>query len=154
MTTKLLDVPLYMQGLDTCWCVPYSMVGIAEFFGIDAPFEDMIEACGASKRYGADTDVYTKGIEKFGLQFKRLNFTFDEIYWALRKGFPVAVCYMINPNESHFTTIIQARRDYRGMGHYLLNDTYHGRFEMPEPLLIYLKKLEGTSWARIVQPKK
>ena len=32
---KILEVPLYMQGEDTAYCVPYSILGIAAYYGLD-----------------------------------------------------------------------------------------------------------------------
>lgn len=139
-----------MQGVKTAYCVPYSMWGIAQYFGIDIDVEDVMLMCGTHKTQGSHADVYVPGMEKIGLKFKRLRFKFESVQKSLAKGNPVTVCYMINDVESHFSTIIAARKDDRGLNFYTLNDTYYGRYEVPEDLLKVLMKMD-ESWARIVE---
>lgn len=150
MKDKILDIPLYMQGTETAWCVPYSLVGVAEYYGIKATKQGMIEAVNASKKTGTKTEDYTRGIQEFGLKFKRLKFKYKEIRKTLREGTPIALSYSSSKDESHFTILVGARRDSRGIRFYTLNDTFYGRYEIPASVLEYLMYLNDNSWARKV----
>jgi len=149
-TLVKIEVPLYLQGVETSYCVPYSLLGIAHYFRIGIEEQDAIDVCGAHKTQGSHAYHYTKGVKKIGMKFKRLRFNYRNVRRSIEAGYPVAICYMINELESHFSTIIGARRDHRGFGFYLLNDTYYGRYEIPEEILKYLMRRD-ESWARIVE---
>lgn len=143
-------MPLLMQGVDTAYCVPYSMWGIAQYFAIDIDVENVMLMCGTHKKQGSHHDIFVPGMQKIGLKFRRLRFNYPSVLKSLAKGNPVTICYMISDTESHFSTIIGARQDERGLNFYTLNDTYYGRYEIPEDLLKVLMKID-ESWARTVE---
>lgn len=149
---RVLDVPLYMQAPKTAYCVPYCMVGIAHYYRIKISKKEMIKVCGTKKIIGSFSNVYTKGIEKIGLKFKRIKFNYAEIKKTIKQGHPVVFAYsenVRNPEASHFSTIIGVYKDKRGIPFFLLNDTYYGRIEVPQYFLDYLWR-ESRSWARKV----
>ncbi len=145
----MLDVPLYMQGTETGYCVPYGLVGIAEFYGIKVSKKDMIAACKTHKTQGTLKEDYIKGIQQFGLKFVRIKYEYGPIRRALKAYQPVILSFRTSKTETHFTTIVGARKNNRGIYFYTLNDTFFGHIEVPGSLLEYLWK-KDSSWSRKV----
>lgn len=144
-------MPLHLQGTDTAYCVPFSLLGIAEYFGIHfLTTDEMIELCGTHKKSGSQLEIVSKVVKKIGMKFKRIRFNIKNVRKSLEHGNPVVVCYATSKDEGHFSTIIDVRVDKRKNGFYTLNDTYYGRYEIPENLLVYLMYRDG-SWARTVE---
>ena len=144
-----LNIPLYLQDPDIGYCIPYALTGIAQYFGIRVSKSKMIKLCKATKSYGCYSPDQLQGVEKIGLKFERIKFKYQDIRKALTRGFPVVLSYMAG-NDPHFSTIIFARKEERGV-FYILNDTLYGRFEIPGELLEYLWKRD-ESWIRKVGP--
>ena len=150
----MIDVPLYMQGVDTAWCVPYSIQGVAEYYGLYYSRNQVIDAVKAHKTTGTYMEDFTDGVKELGLKFERLKFNYTEVQKSLNAGIPVAISYQNGKKESHFTVIIDAYKDYRGTEFYTLNDTYYGRINMPvEVIEVLVRKdvnfvYKSRSWAR------
>ena len=158
MNKRILDLPLYLQGTKTSWCVPYSFLGIAHYYMLPITKKEMIRACRAHKSEGSYTNIeLTKRLRKIGLNLKRIKFDYKNIRKTLKNNNPVVVSYLIGNTCAHFSTIIGCWKDNRGIRYCLLNDTYYGKYTIPMAILEYLMYLCGFGlgkWARIVEPIK
>lgn len=141
---------LYLQNPETSYCVAYGMLGIAHYYGMSMTKSEMIKLLKTHKTRGTDVGYVAKSISEIGLKFKRFKFNYRNVKRAIDAGKPIAICYEMAKGVSHFSTIIETRKNSRGLNFYTLNDTYYGRYEIPEYTLKYLMQLDG-SWARIVE---
>ena len=148
--TTLDKMPLHIQSIKVSYCVPYSLAGVAQYFGLNISKEDVIELCNTHKTQGTSLDNCSKAVKKIGLRFRRIKFTPKNVFDSLSKGNPVVICYATSDKESHFSTIIKVKADNGNQIFYTLNDTLYGRYDIPEELLKYLIKRDG-SWTRIVE---
>ena len=135
----MLKIQIHLQGTDTAYCVPYALKGICDYYRIDVSKQQLIKLCQTDRRTGSYTEVYSKNIEQIGLKFRRIKFSYASIGRSLRQGVPVAVCYMCNDKESHFSTIVRVRKK-RGLPFVTLADTMYGLIELPMEVLRFLSQ--------------
>ena len=152
-----MEMKLTLQPEDSGYCVPCAIKSILDFYGIDVSLKDVIKGCGSSYTQGTDDEKAEEFLKSHGLIYAKIKFDFKSIHKSIKEKNPVAVAYMNDVNESHFSIIKDCYKK-RNIEYVLLNDSYFGDLELPLSLLKVLYKESGkfnngNAWIRKIIKK-
>jgi predicted double-glycine peptidase len=75
-----------------CWCGPYSLKVVFDFYGLNVTEKKLAELCKTTRLYGTRVSQLKKVVNNFGFNFKiQDNSSFKDVEKWLKKGVPVIV---------------------------------------------------------------
>jgi hypothetical protein len=149
-----VDVPLHLQPLSSCWCVPDGILGVLNYFGIHTSKKEVRDGLSSHIAGGTQIQNVRPFLRKLGLKTTPIKLEYHTMLAALESGLPIVLCYAFVENDSlfgHFSVVVGVRRDRRGVPFVTLSDTVFGRFEVPLAVLTLAVKNDWNRWVRVVE---